>query len=429
MAIQTTTANESISQPTGEAAYPGALIVLTSLFFMWGLITSLNDILIPHLKAIFTLSYFQASLVQFCFFGAYAISSLPSGYLVEHIGYKRGIIVGLCVAAIGCIGFYPAASMQSYPLFLFAFFVLASGITLLQVAANPYVAILGRPETAASRLTLTQAFNSAGTAIGPYVGSILILSAATVGADQVVDRAKEIETVQGPYLALAAVLFLIAVIIGMIRLPVVRGTDVTTASDNELNQPKRSLWSQSHLVLGAVAIFMYVGGEVAIGTWLVNLLEQIAGMDAQTAGKHVALYWFGAMVGRFIGSYVLRIVRPNLVLAFNATVVIALLVSAILIGGKTAMWPLLAIGLFNSIMFPTIFTLAIDKLGRDTGEGSGVLCVAIVGGALVPPLQALFADNIGILLSFFIPALCYAYIVFYGLKGYVVKPAKPALSR
>ncbi len=429
MAIQTTTANESISQPTGEAAYPGALIVLTSLFFMWGLITSLNDILIPHLKAIFTLSYFQASLVQFCFFGAYAISSLPSGYLVEHIGYKRGIIVGLCVAAIGCIGFYPAASMQSYPLFLFAFFVLASGITLLQVAANPYVAILGRPETAASRLTLTQAFNSAGTAIGPYVGSILILSAATVGADQVVDRAKEIETVQGPYLALAAVLFLIAVIIGMIRLPVVRGTDVTTASDNELNQPKRSLWSQSHLVLGAVAIFMYVGGEVAIGTWLVNLLEQIAGMDAQTAGKHVALYWFGAMVGRFIGSYVLRIVRPNLVLAFNASVVIALLVSAILIGGKTAMWPLLAIGLFNSIMFPTIFTLAIDKLGKDTGEGSGVLCVAIVGGALVPPLQALFADNIGILLSFFIPALCYAYIVFYGLKGYVVKPAKPALSR
>ena len=423
MAIQTTTANESISQPTGEATYPGALIVLTSLFFMWGLITSLNDILIPHLKAIFTLSYFQASLVQFCFFGAYAISSLPSGYLVEHIGYKRGIIVGLCVAAIGCIGFYPAASMQSYPLFLFAFFVLASGITLLQVAANPYVAILGRPETAASRLTLTQAFNSAGTAIGPYVGSILILSAATVGADQVVERAKEIETVQGPYLALAAVLFLIAVIIGMIRLPVVRGTDVTTASDNELNQPKRSLWSQSHLVLGAVAIFMYVGGEVAIGTWLVNLLEQIAGMDAQTAGKHVALYWFGAMVGRFIGSYVLRIVRPNLVLAFNATVVIALLVSAILIGGKTAMWPLLAIGLFNSIMFPTIFTLAIDKLGRDTGEGSGVLCVAIVGGALVPPLQALFADNIGILLSFFIPALCYAYIVFYGLKGYVVKPA------
>ncbi len=423
MAIQTTTANESISQPTGEAAYPGALIVLTSLFFMWGLITSLNDILIPHLKAIFTLSYFQASLVQFCFFGAYAISSLPSGYLVEHIGYKRGIIVGLCVAAIGCIGFYPAASMQSYPLFLFAFFVLASGITLLQVAANPYVAILGRPETAASRLTLTQAFNSAGTAIGPYVGSILILSAATVGADQVVDRAKEIETVQGPYLALAAVLFLIAVIIGMIRLPVVRGTDVTTTSDNELKQPKRSLWSQSHLVLGAVAIFMYVGGEVAIGTWLVNLLEQIAGMDAQTAGKHVALYWFGAMVGRFIGSYVLRIVRPNLVLAFNATVVIALLVSAILIGGKTAMWPLLAIGLFNSIMFPTIFTLAIDKLGRDTGEGSGVLCVAIVGGALVPPLQALFADNIGILLSFFIPALCYAYIVFYGLKGYVVKPA------
>ena len=390
---------------------------------MWGLITSLNDILIPHLKSIFTLSYFQASLVQFCFFGAYAISSLPSGFLVERIGYKRGIIIGLCVAAIGCIGFYPAASMQSYPLFLFAFFVLASGITLLQVAANPYVAILGPSETAASRLTLTQAFNSAGTAIGPYVGSILILSAATVGADQVLDKTKEIQTVQGPYLALAAVLFLIAVIIGLFRLPVIRGTDVTTVSEAELSQPKRSLWTHSHLVLGAVAIFTYVGGEVSIGTWLVNLLEQIAGMDAQTAGKHVALYWLGAMVGRFIGAYVLRIVRPNLVLAFNAAVVIGLLVTAIMIGGRTAMWPLLAIGLFNSIMFPTIFTLAIDKLGKDTGEGSGVLCVAIVGGALIPPIQALFADNIGILLSFFVPALCYAYIVFYGLKGYVVKTA------
>jgi FHS family L-fucose permease-like MFS transporter len=410
-----------VSAADSQNNYMPALVVLTSLFFMWGLITSLNDILIPHLKAIFTLSYFQASLVQFCFFGAYAISSLPSGYLVEHIGYKKGIIIGLCVAAIGCIGFYPAASLQSYPLFLFAFFVLASGITLLQVAANPYVAILGRPETAASRLTLTQAFNSAGTAIGPYVGSILILSAAAVGADQVLDKTKEIQTVQGPYLALAAVLFLIAVIIGMFKLPVIRGTDVTTVSEVEASKPKRSLWEYSHLVFGAVAIFTYVGGEVTIGTWLVNLLEQTAGMDAQTAGKHVALYWLGAMVGRFIGSYVLRIVKPNRVLAFNATVVIGLLVVAIAIGGKTAMWPLLAIGLFNSIMFPTIFTLAIDKLGKDTGEGSGVLCVAIVGGALVPPIQALFADHIGILLSFFVPALCYAYIVFYGVKGYVVK--------
>ncbi|HEU4487064.1 MAG TPA: sugar MFS transporter [Povalibacter sp.] len=402
----------------GENNYMPALVVLTSLFFMWGLITSLNDILIPHLKAIFTLSYFQASLVQFCFFGAYAISSLPSGYLVEHIGYKRGIIIGLCVAAIGCIGFYPAAALQSYPLFLFAFFVLASGITLLQVAANPYVAILGKPETAASRLTLTQAFNSAGTAIGPYVGSILILSGAAVGADQVIDKVKEIQTVQGPYLALAAVLFLIAIIIGMFRLPVIQGTTATTA---EKQSSGRSLWQYSHLVLGAVGIFAYVGGEVTIGTWLVNLLENIAGMDAQTAGKHVALYWFGAMVGRFIGAFVLRIVRPNRVLAFNAAAVIVLLVVAMAVGGKAAMWPLLAIGLFNSIMFPTIFTLAIDKLGKDTGEGSGMLCVAIVGGALIPPLQAAFADHIGILHSFFVPAICYAYIVYYGIKGYVVK--------
>lgn len=403
--------------------YTPALIVLTSLFFMWGLITSLNDILIPHLKAIFTLSYVQASLIQFCFFGAYAIASLPSGYLVEHIGYRKGIIIGLSIAAIGCLGFYPAASLQSYPLFLGALFVLASGITLLQVAANPYVAVLGRAETAASRLTLTQAFNSLGTTIGPYFGSILILSVTASAATGALDVAQEIKTVQGPYVALAAVLFAIAIVFSRFKLPVVSGTDATTAPEPVPGAPKRSLWQYSHLVLGAVAIFVYVGAEVSIGSWLVNFMAEpdVAGLAESQAGKYLALYWGGAMVGRFIGAAVLRYIRPGTVLAFNAAVAIALLIIAMTIGGPVAMWSVLAIGLFNSIMFPTIFTLAIAGLGRDTGEGSGVLCVAIVGGAIIPVVQAFFADHMGILVSFFVPALCYAYIVFYGLKGYEVK--------
>ena len=420
-------ANSAPTYVAGEAQpnYMPALVVLTTLFFMWGLITSLNDILIPHLKAIFTLSYVQASLIQFCFFGAYAIASLPSGYLVEHIGYRKGIITGLSVAAVGCLGFYPAASLQSYPLFLGALFVLASGITLLQVAANPYVAILGRPETAASRLTLTQAFNSFGTTIGPYFGSVLILSVAVSAATGASNVAEEIKTVQIPYLGLAAVLFLIAIVFSRFKLPVVTGTDATTAPKPAPGEPKRSLWQYSHLVLGAIAIFVYVGAEVSIGSWLVNFMAEpeIAGLPESQAGKYLALYWGGAMVGRFIGAVVLRYVKPSLVLAFNSAVAIALLVIAMSVGGPIAMWCVLAIGLFNSIMFPTIFTLAIAKLGRDTGEGSGVLCVAIVGGAIVPVIQAYFADHMGILESFFVPAICYAYIVYYGFKGYEVKHA------
>lgn len=413
------------TQPTYTATrdetgqnYTPALVVLTSLFFMWGLITSLNDILIPHLKGIFTLSYVQAMFIQFSFFGAYFVMSVPSGLLVEKLGYRKGIIIGLMTAGVGCSGFFPAASLQSYPLFLAALFVLASGITLLQVAANPYVAILGRPETSASRLNLTQAFNSLGTTIGPYLGSVLILGvAATAGT------ASEIETVQGPYLGLAGLLVLIAIVFAQFKLPVVSGMDATSAAGGEAQTPVRSVWQHSHLVLGAVAIFVYVGGEVSIGSFLVNFMSrpEIGGLTEGTAGRYLSLYWGGAMVGRFIGSVVLQRVKPGKVLAFNSACVIALLVVAMMVAGKAAMWAVLAIGLFNSIMFPTIFTLAIAKLGRHTGEGSGVLCMAIVGGAIVPVVQGYFADTLGILLSFFVPAICYAYIVYYGLKGHVVR--------
>lgn len=408
-----------------QPSYLPALLVLTSLFFMWGFITSLNDILIPHLKAIFTLSYVQAMLIQFSFFGAYFVMSVPSGYLVEKLGYRRGIIIGLSTAGVACLGFYPAASMQSYPLFLAALFVLASGITLLQVAANPYVTILGPSNTAASRLNLTQAFNSLGTTVGPFLGSMFILSAA-VSAGTAVDTASEIQTVQGPYLVLAALLFLIAIVFSQFKLPVVKGTDATTSTADDHNVP--SVWKHSHLVLGAVAIFMYVGAEVAIGSLLVNFMAQpeVGGLNESTAGRYLSLYWGGAMVGRFIGAYVLRKIKPGYVLAFNAACAIALLLIAMGVAGKTAMWAVLAIGLFNSIMFPTIFTLGVARLGRHTGEGSGVLCMAIVGGAIVPLIQGYFADTISLLASFFVPAICYAYIVFYGLKGHIVRSVPDA---
>jgi FHS family L-fucose permease-like MFS transporter len=400
-----------MSTQRGAQKYTPALVVLTSLFFMWGLITSLNDILVPHLKAIFTLSYVQAMLIQFCFFGAYFVTSLPYGYLVERVGYRAGIIIGLVTAGIGCIGFYPAAALPSYPLFLAALFVLACGITLLQVAANPYVAALGPSETSASRLNLTQAFNSLGTTIGPLLGASLILSVGGEGS--------EVKTVQLPYLVLAGLLIIIALVFAQFKLPVVSG-DTGAGQDAA---PSGSLFQQSHLVLGVIGIFMYVGAEVSIGSFLVNYMmnPDVGGLTEGAAGKHLSLYWGGAMVGRFVGSALLQKFKPGTVLAVNAACAAALLLIAIASSGAVSMWAVLAIGLFNSIMFPTIFTLAIAKLGPRTGEGSGVLCMAIVGGAIVPVVMGFFADRIGIRLAYIVPVLCYAYIVFYGLKGHVVR--------
>jgi FHS family L-fucose permease-like MFS transporter len=403
-----------------ERSYLGSLIALTSLFFMWGLITSLNDILIPHLKAAFTLNYVEATLIQFAFFGAYFVMSLPAGWLVEKLGYKAGIIIGLAIAGVGCLLFYPAAAVAVYSLFLGALFVLASGITLLQVAANPYVTILGPPRTSSSRLTLTQAFNSLGTTIGPRLGSRLILASAAAGTP-----VAEAALVQKPYLGLAAVLFAIAVLFVVLRLPAVESSDAAAASAGASSEPRASLWTYRHLVLGVVAIFVYVGGEVAIGSFLVNFMADpaIAGLPTAAAGDYVSYYWGAAMVGRFIGAGVMLYVRPGRVLAFNGVAVVALLLVAMSTAGSTAMWCVLAVGFFNSIMFPTIFALALVGLGRHTGEGSGVLCMAIVGGAIVPVIQGFFADHVGVLYSFVVPMVCYLYIVYYGLAGHRPRPA------
>jgi len=414
-----------------EESYALALSVLTSLFFMWGFITCLNDILIPHLKAMFSLNYTQAMLIQFTFFTAYAVVSLPSGFLVEKIGYKGGIVVGLITAGIGCLMFYPAAGTRSYLLFLGSLFVLASGITLLQVAANPYVAILGKPETASSRLTLTQAFNSLGTTIAPMMGALLILDVVSPSADQLATMSAdqlsayqlaEAASVQVPYLWLAGTLCAIAAVIAFIKLPVftAHASSVDAASGKSHDTIAKSAWQYRHLVLGAIAIFVYVGGEVAIGSFLVNFLgqEEIAGLTAGEAGRYLSFYWGGAMVGRFIGAAVMQKIKPWKVLTFNAVAAASLVLIAMLSGGSVAMWAILAVGLFNSIMFPTIFTLAIDGLGIHTGQGSGILCVAIVGGAIIPVIQGAFADSIGIQYAFFLPVLCYIFIAYYGTKGY-----------
>ncbi|CDF83366.1 Glucose/galactose transporter [Pseudomonas knackmussii B13] len=396
--------------------HTSALTVLTVLFFMWGLITSLNDILVPHLKAVFTLNYVQASLIQFSFFTAYFVMSFPSGRLVERLGYKSGIILGLLTAGVGCLLFVPAASAQSYMFFLAALFILASGITLLQVAANPYVNILGSPESAASRLNMTQAFNSLGTTVGPLVGSVTILAIGAGAAGEIGSATAEADSVKMPYLVLAGLLLAIAVLIALFRLPKITHGEPSDGSASG----QHSLFAHRHLVFGVIGIFAYVGAEVAIGSYLVSLMGQpdIAGLPSEKASKYLSLYWGGAMVGRFIGSVLMRSIRPNRMLAFNALVNAALLAVAISIGGHVAMWALILIGLFNSIMFPTIFSLALEGLGNLTSKGSGLLCMAIVGGALMPLLQGFCADHIGLLYSFAIPLVCYLYISWFGARGY-----------
>ncbi|MDP7592943.1 MAG: sugar MFS transporter [Litorilituus sp.] len=418
MAMQSNSGTfNQVSDVPQNSNYGFALTSLTSLFFMWGFITCLNDILIPHLKGVFDLSYSQAMLVQFCFFGAYFIVSLPAGTIVKKLGYQKGIVLGLVVAAIGCLGFYPAASMHSYAVFLLALFILASGITLLQVSANPYVSMLGDAKTASSRLTMTQAFNSLGTTVAPFFGALLILNQA---AESISAQASA-EAVQMPYVFLAAMLLALAAIFAWLKLPNLSVAD--EGSQNNLNKDSGSAWQYSHLVLGAIGIFVYVGAEVSIGSFLVSFFADpsIAGLEESEAAKYIAYYWGGAMVGRFIGAAVMQKVAAGKVLFFNSVIAVLLILIATLSSGNIAMVAILLVGLCNSIMFPTIFSLAINRLGKHTSQGSGILCLAIVGGAIIPLIQGGIADSIGIQPSFFLPILCYLFIAYYGLWGSKVK--------
>jgi FHS family L-fucose permease-like MFS transporter len=389
--------------------YHFAFAAMTSLFFIWGFITALNDILIPHLKAAFDLSYTEAMLVQFCFFGAYFIVSPLAGKLIEKIGYLRGIITGLLTIALGCCLFYPAAQVEVYGLFLLALFVLATGVTLLQVSANPYVASLGSERTAASRLNLAQAINSLGHTIAPIFGALLIFSAVDAA---VVDA----KSVQLPYLLLAGVMVATALSFKFLHLPTIDSEQLNQKHKGN-SQNKSSIFKHKSLVFGAGAIFLYVGAEVSIGSFLVNYFGQshIAGLDERQASKLVSYYWGAAMVGRFVGAYLTRIIQPSLVLAFNAVIAMVLLFTTMNSSGEVALWSIIAVGFFNSIMFPTIFTLAIKGLGPMTSRGSGLLCQAIVGGAILPVIQGVVADATSIQASFIVPLCAYIYICGYGL--------------
>jgi MFS transporter, FHS family, L-fucose permease len=367
---------------------------------------------VPHLKSVFDLTYTDVMLIQFAFFAAYFIFSIPSAKVIDAIGYKKTMVVGLLTMGLGAFLFVPAASALSYPLFLCALMVLAAGITALQVAANPYVAVLGPPETASSRLNLTQAFNSLGTTIGPWVGGLLILG--TVGAGAAVSKMQQASSVKVPYMIIGTALIVFAVLIGMFKLPT-----IPSVERHKDGRDDGSMWKYKHLILGCVAIFTYVGAEVAIGSFLINYFNQpeIGNLPEVEGAKLVAYYWGGAMVGRFIGSAILQKVKTGTVLGIAAFCSCTLVLVSMLTTGHIAMWSIILVGFFNSIMFPSIFTLGIAKLGPRTGDGSGLLIMAIVGGAIIPVVQGAIADRFGVHHAFVLPVLCYLYIAYYALRG------------
>jgi FHS family L-fucose permease-like MFS transporter len=390
---------------------------------MWGFLTCLNDILVPHLKSIFDLSYARVMLIQFAFFSAYFLFSIPWAKVVNAIGYQKTMVSGLFCMALGAFLFLPAASSASFPLFLGALIVLAAGITGLQVAANPYVVVLGRPETASSRLDLTQAFNSLGTTIAPKLGGLLILATAPMAVEELktlsptalhLYRVQQAASVKMPYTVIGIALLLLAVLIATSKLPTIPHAEYRPEAKGS-----DSVWKHPNLVLGALGIFAYVGAEVSIGSFLVSYFGQadIAGLSAKAAAGYVSFYWGGAMVGRFLGAGLLRKFRAGHLLGAFAVSTSLLVTLSMLTHGHFAMWSILAVGFFNSIMFPTIFSLGVAELGPLTGNGSGILNMAIVGGAIVPLLQGVIADQIGIHHAFFVPVICYLYILFYALSG------------
>jgi MFS transporter, FHS family, L-fucose permease len=408
---------------SSSASYMRPLAILTTLFFLWGFLTSLNDILVPHLKSISDFSYTKVMLVQFAFFSAYFLFSVPWSMVVNKIGYQKTMVAGLVSMSVGALLFVPAASIPSFPLLLTGLMILAAGITGLQVSANPYVLVLGRPETASSRLVLTQAFNSLGTTLAPILGGIFILSAAPLAAEQLrqlspqalrVYRMNQAASVKMPYIVISIALILLAVAIARFKLP-----KIEQAALSPGEKIKDSIWKHPNLLFGALGIFAYVGAEVSIGSFMVNYLGQpeIAGFSSKIAAGYVSFYWGGAMAGRFIGSAVLQKVKTGRLLAVCAVCSATLVTVSMLTGGHLAMWTMIAVGLFNSIMFPSIFALGIAELGPLTGTGSGLMNMAIVGGAIIPVIQGAIADHIGIHHAYLLPVICYVYILFYALKG------------
>ena len=430
----------TVQVQSGEVRYGPALTLLASLFFMWGFITVINGTLLPHLRSVFELSYFQAALIESVWFIAYFFASIPSALLIERIGYKKALVTGLLIMAIGSLGMTIGAILPSYGVTLVMLFVIASGITLLQVGANPYVAVIGKPETASARLNLVQAMNSAGTMLAPLFGGYLILGRSKGGTAQAgtvlteAERLADAQSVILPYLLVAGVLVVLAVIIARFPLPVLgaatqrakaRGPKVGSLFARFWNHP---LWQHRNLTLGVVAIFIYLIAEIGVGNLFVSFVSrpEIGNMTPEQASRYLTLLWGGMMVGRFVGSAIMSKVDAAKVLALSAVGAFIVMALAISTTGAVAMWSLIAVGLFHSIMFPTIFTLGIRGLGPLTEEGSGLLVMAIAGGALVA-VQGWIADHYGLQASFLLTAACELYILFYAVWGSKPTHAAPAV--
>jgi MFS transporter, FHS family, L-fucose permease len=408
MAIGAARADSISAVQPAKRNYTIPLILMVSLYFGIGFITSLNDILVQHFKDLFNLSNKGALLVQFCFFTAYFVMSVPSGWIISRIGYKKGIALSLAVMGLGLLLFLPASVIIFYPLFLFALFVVGSGLALLQVAINPYLGALGKPETAASRINLGGFFNSLATTIAPKLGAVFIFIAAGATAVQLA------RSVRTPYLILALCAFAMSALVAFVHLP-----DVIEQGDDNA-QSDGSAWHFSHLRLGALAIFFYVGAEVAIGSILISFLGQpsMGNLSHKDAATYVSYYWGSAGIGRLIGFFALQQIRAQRALAFVALIASLLVVTTLVAHGHVAMWAIVCCGLFNSIMWPCIFPLSLEGLGRFTSQGSGILVTMVVGGAIIPEVQGILADKFGYQPSFVIVLLCYLYILFFALRGY-----------
>lgn len=391
--------------------YLPALLSLAVLYFMMGFITCLNDTLVPYFKKGFALNYSDSSLVQFYFFLTYGIASIPAGKLVEKIGYKKGMVTGFMVAACGALLFFPASLYHQYALFLAALFILAIGIVLLQVAANPYITVLGPAETASSRLTLIQGVGSIGTTVAPLFGAHFILS-------RINESSASSEAVRTPYLGIGIVLVLIALVLSRLSLPII-ATD--RSSEEAQSSENKSIFSFRNLNLGIVALFMYVGAEVSIGTFLTNYVADTLQIDEHLANNYVAYYWGGMLVGRLLGAVVLKSVKPAVVLAVSAILALVLVSTSICTSSSIAVWTMVAVGVCNSIMFAVIFSLSVNGLGSYTTQASGLLSTAIAGGAVVSYGQGLLKDSYPWSVAFIIPVICYLYIAFYGMNGYKSK--------
>ncbi|MBV1687933.1 sugar MFS transporter [Novosphingobium sp. G106] len=421
------------ADPSGASApYGKSLALLATLFFMWGFITVINNTLLPHLRSVFELNYTQTTLIESVWFIAYAVASMPSAFLIERVGYKKAIIIGLVVMALGALGMVPAARIPSYEVTLVALFVIACGIALLQVAANPYVAVIGPPETAESRLTLVQAFNSMGTFFAPYFGGYLILSRTVSGttmegtAVSLEQRVGDAQATQLPYILVAIVLAIIAFVISRAKLPTL-GEDTRRANAEE--RKHLSLWKHRNLVFGVPAIFIYLIAEIGVANLFINFVSQptIGNMTHAAAANYLILLWGGMMVGRFVGAVIMRRIAAEKVLTAFALFAMAAMIGAALLHGPAAMWALILVGLGHSIMFPTIFALGIRGLGPLTEEGSGLLITAIAGGALVV-VQGWLADTYGLQNSFWLTVACEVYVLFYAVWGSKPTQALPPVS-